>query len=144
VAASVELTTTALHQVAQAYTGGGPAHDHAGLSIDDAQIAYAALPEPTATPASGPAGTLVINDFTGSSLVQIEQAIFPAAQAAIASNTIRELFRLRMLWAACYCPDCDCVYCADHWQVLPAYNDDGWYQCLYGVCPHKHRRILGD
>lgn len=42
-----------------------------------------------------------------------------------------------------YCPDCDCIYCADHYAILAAF-DDGFYDCSWATCPKGHRRMMDD
>jgi hypothetical protein len=42
-----------------------------------------------------------------------------------------------------YCPDCDEIFCADHYQTEQSF-DDGFYDCTYGTCPEGHRRMLAD
>ncbi|MCH8205939.1 MAG: hypothetical protein IH956_02935 [Chloroflexi bacterium] len=52
------------------------------------------------------------------------------------------------MWKSCdgldyYCPDCDLLYCADHYEVLPSF-DDGFYDCSHARCPNGHERIMDD
>ncbi len=42
-----------------------------------------------------------------------------------------------------YCPECDCFYCADHYIVVPAF-EEGFYDCARATCPRGHRRIIDD
>lgn len=42
-----------------------------------------------------------------------------------------------------YCPDCDRVYCATHYQLEVEY-DEGFYDCTRGTCPEGHRRMVDD
>jgi len=45
-----------------------------------------------------------------------------------------------------YCPECDKVYCADHWRT-EVVMDEEWsdfYDCTYGTCPKGHRRMIDD
>lgn len=42
-----------------------------------------------------------------------------------------------------YCPTCDKIYCAQHYQTREEY-DEGYYDCTYGTCPHGHKRIIHD
>ena len=42
-----------------------------------------------------------------------------------------------------YCPNCDKIYCWDHYNAVEEF-DDGFYDCTYGTCPNGHRRIIDD
>jgi hypothetical protein len=42
-----------------------------------------------------------------------------------------------------YCPDCDKVYCWEHYNARVEY-DDGFYDCTMGECPKGHRRMIDD
>ena len=56
------------------------------------------------------------------------------------------IYAVNKLWAAFYCPQCDAVYCKEHWQIELKYDDadPSWYDCAFGVCPHGHRRLIDD
>jgi hypothetical protein len=42
-----------------------------------------------------------------------------------------------------YCPTCDNIYCAQHYQTREEY-DEGYYDCTWGTCPLSHKRIIHD
>ncbi|NVM16223.1 MAG: hypothetical protein HWN80_00800 [Candidatus Lokiarchaeota archaeon] len=42
-----------------------------------------------------------------------------------------------------YCPDCDKIYCWEHYNAREEY-DDGFYDCTMGECPAGHRRMIDD
>jgi hypothetical protein len=42
-----------------------------------------------------------------------------------------------------YCPDCDKIYCWEHYNAWEEY-DDGFYDCTYGICPKGHKRMIDD
>jgi hypothetical protein len=42
-----------------------------------------------------------------------------------------------------YCPDCDRVYCREHYQVREEW-DQGFYHSAHGECPQGHRRKIDD
>ncbi len=42
-----------------------------------------------------------------------------------------------------YCPECDKLYCWEHYNVKEEY-DDGFYDCTYGECPKGHKRMIDD
>ena len=42
-----------------------------------------------------------------------------------------------------YCPECDKIYCWEHYNVKTEY-DDGFYDCSCGTCPKGHERMIDD
>jgi hypothetical protein len=42
-----------------------------------------------------------------------------------------------------YCPECDKIYCWEHYKARVEY-DDGFYDCTMGECPAGHRRMIDD
>ena len=42
-----------------------------------------------------------------------------------------------------YCPECDKIYCWDHYNAREEF-DDGFYDCTCGECPKGHRRMIDD
>jgi len=42
-----------------------------------------------------------------------------------------------------YCPECDKIYCWEHYNAREEY-DDGFYDCTCGECPNGHRRMIDD
>jgi len=42
-----------------------------------------------------------------------------------------------------YCPECDKVYCEDHYHTWEIF-DDGFYDCTKAECPQNHVRIIHD
>ena len=42
-----------------------------------------------------------------------------------------------------YCPDCDEIYCREHYLVSEQW-DEGFYDYAYGTCPIGHKRIIDD
>ncbi len=41
-----------------------------------------------------------------------------------------------------YCPDCDALYCAAHWETHYTIDEDGTPRTLMGKCPRGHRRMM--
>lgn len=76
--------------------------------------------------------------------VTAEQAI--QVRRVLHVRDVPGLYALNQLWAAFFCPECDQVYCLEHWRVSIAYDDDfpGWYDAAYGTCPQGHRRMIDD
>ncbi|MFX1280585.1 MAG: hypothetical protein ACFFA3_14505 [Promethearchaeota archaeon] len=42
-----------------------------------------------------------------------------------------------------YCPECDNIYCWEHYNAKEEY-DDGFYDCTNDECPKGHKRIIDD
>jgi hypothetical protein len=53
------------------------------------------------------------------------------------------LYDLDPEFAPFWCPTCRAAYCGDHfeaWTLL----DDGFFDCIMGMCPERHERVLED
>lgn len=90
--------------------------------------------------------TLMQTGFMGHITESLSQEAIPAIHQAISQASGRLLYDLNLLWAPFYCPDCEQVYCRQHWLIIPQFDDDfpGWYDCAYGTCPQGHRRLVDD
>lgn len=42
-----------------------------------------------------------------------------------------------------YCPECDKIYCIDHYAIFPIF-EDVFYDYSIGVCPFGHKREVDD
>jgi hypothetical protein len=42
-----------------------------------------------------------------------------------------------------YCPDCDQIYCREHYNVVEAW-DEGFYDDSRGTCPNGHTPLIDD
>lgn len=42
-----------------------------------------------------------------------------------------------------YCPECDKVFCDEHYKLDPVW-DKGFYDYTEGTCPEDHRRVVDD
>lgn len=42
-----------------------------------------------------------------------------------------------------YCPQCDAIYCWEHFNAYEEF-DDGFYDCTYAECPKGHHRMIDD
>lgn len=86
--------------------------------------------------------------YMGDITERVPMAECDALAAAIRAADIAALYRLNPLWAPFYCPECDRVYCRDHWRVELSFEDEpglpGWYDCAHGSCPAGHRRLIDD
>lgn len=43
-----------------------------------------------------------------------------------------------------YCPECDRVYCINHYQITPYFDSPEFYDYSTGKCPLGHERIVDD
>ena len=94
----------------------------------------------------GVAGTVEVRDgelrresFTGVLLRPAPAVQVPAGAA--------ELFALDFELAPFWCPECEAVYCGEHWRSWMEFEDDpwpAWLDSIRGVCPEGHERMLED
>lgn len=87
------------------------------------------------------AGELRRESFTG--LLRRPAPADPLPESAA------ELFALDFELAPFWCPDCQAVYCGDHWQHWLEFDDDpeappAWLDSIRGRCPQGHERMLED
>jgi hypothetical protein len=62
---------------------------------------------------------------------------------ALASGSAAALFAIDEEFAPFWCPDCRASYCRAHYRTTTLY-DDGFFDCIRGVCPKGHARTLED
>jgi len=43
-----------------------------------------------------------------------------------------------------YCPECDKIYCIDHYEITPYFDSPVFYDYSMGKCPFGHERIVDD
>ena len=65
------------------------------------------------------------------------------AAGAVKRKDPAALFRVDREWAPYWCPMCGASYCAAHWTAFPTF-DDGFFDCIVGICLQGHRRTLSD
>ena len=77
--------------------------------------------------------------------VSITVAPVPMEEVAAALDTgdAAALYELDSEYAPFYCPRCALSYCGDHYRTVELY-DDGFFDCIRGVCPQGHERTLAD
>lgn len=63
--------------------------------------------------------------------------------AALETGNAAALYALDREYTPFWCPRCDASYCRDHFQTYEVY-DDGFFDCIRGVCPEGHERTLAD
>lgn len=77
--------------------------------------------------------------------ISITLAPVPMEQVAapLKSGNAAALFALDREYAPFWCPICDASYCRDHYRKSEVY-DEGFFDCIRGVCPQGHERTLED
>jgi hypothetical protein len=67
-------------------------------------------------------------------------------EAALAARDVRAVFELDFELTPFYCPTCDAVYCAEHWDWRDVWDDEwtSWRDSVRGRCPNGHERMLED
>ena len=63
--------------------------------------------------------------------------------AALDTGDAAALFALDSEYAPFWCPRCAASYCREHYQRFEVY-DEGFFDCIRGVCPKGHERTLAD
>ncbi len=101
--------------------------------------------------------TLTLNDTGGS--VHIAglrgytiafEGKYEKLRGAIAAQDLRAMHTI--LWdnhdegLDFYCPECDKMYCRNHWRLEVAFDPEwpSWYEDTHGTCPQGHRRLMDD
>ena len=99
---------------------------------------------PSAMLSERAAGTLMIAGFMGGTGEAVEAEEFMPVKEALLETNAQKLYAIRNLWAPFYCPQCQSVYCLNHWKTRAVFEEGGWYDCSYGVCPQGHERKVDD
>lgn len=68
---------------------------------------------------------------------------FSKVSVALATGDAAALFALDREYAPFWCPKCAASYCGEHYRTSTLY-DDGFFDCINGVCPNRHERTLED
>ncbi len=60
-------------------------------------------------------------------------------------KTLHQLFKDHLVYEGidAYCPECDKIYCREHYNAVENY-DDGFYDDTDGTCPLGHKRMIDD
>ena len=77
--------------------------------------------------------------------ISLTLAPVPMEEVATALETgnAAALYALDSEYAPFWCPRCGASYCRDHYRKYEVY-DDGFFDCIRGVCPQGHERTLAD
>jgi predicted RNA-binding Zn-ribbon protein involved in translation (DUF1610 family) len=62
---------------------------------------------------------------------------------ALASGSAAALFAVGTEYAPFWCPKCGLSYCRAHYRSYPLF-DEGFFDCVEGICPKGHKRTLMD
>jgi hypothetical protein len=62
---------------------------------------------------------------------------------ALQSGDPAALYAIDREYAPFWCPTCRASYCREHYRSWTLY-DDGFFDCIQGVCPAGHERMLMD
>ena len=70
----------------------------------------------------------------------------PAPAAALPEDPAG-LFAVDFELAPFWCPECEAVYCGEHWRSWMEFEHDplpAWLDSIRGICPEGHERMLED
>ena len=90
------------------------------------------------------AGQVAIESFACRSESSISPSDEETLRAAISSGDMRALHECDSEFAPFFCPRCNACYCGEHWKHWDVFEDDGWFDCVQGICPQGHERTLVD
>jgi hypothetical protein len=75
--------------------------------------------------------------------IGLESNQIASVASALEQHDVAALFAIDREFAPFWCPDCEAAYCAIHYRHWDVY-DDGFFDCVRGVCPRGHERMLMD
>ena len=75
--------------------------------------------------------------------VTIAPVPMEAFAAALETGSGAALFALDSEYAPFWCPNCEESYCREHYRSFEV-HDEGFFDCIRGVCPEGHERTLED
>lgn len=79
----------------------------------------------------------------GPSSLTLGAKMTPELVMALESGSAAALFAIDAEFAPFWCPVCAASYCREHYRSWAVY-DDGFFDCIQGVCPAGHERMLTD
>ena len=86
---------------------------------------------------------LQVSGFIGNIESVVSADELARLQTYMEQKSTGKMREMRLKYAPCFCLQCEKAYCAEHWKTTPVF-DDGFYDCIYGVCPEGHRQMLDD
>jgi hypothetical protein len=63
---------------------------------------------------------------------------------ALVAGEARQVYAVDPELAPFFCPRCKACYCSEHWKQRDIFEEDGFFDCVLGICPRGHERILCD
>ncbi len=84
--------------------------------------------------------------FTSALTSVLPSEHFDGVRTAIANRNVRALHLLDLEYAPFFCPECDAIYCGEHWEKWDVFDEDEphWHDSIRGRCPKGHERMLED
>ena len=92
------------------------------------------------------AGTVEVQDGQLRRESYIGVQLRPAPATPIPADPA-ELFAIDLELAPFWCPECEAVYCGEHWTHWMEFDHDilpAWMDSIRGICPEGHERMLED
>ena len=88
---------------------------------------------------------IVVDYFFGTASRFADAATLDAVQEIVSCDTPDPVALRRIDWelAPFYCPDCGPNYCRADWDTVPVF-DEGFYDCIIGICLGGHRHTVDD
>lgn len=86
---------------------------------------------------------IVRTSFTSRLTTGVDAASFDDLRRAILAGDINALYTHDLEFASFFCPTCNVCFCGAHWRHWEVF-DDGFHDCIRGVCPEGHERMLED
>lgn len=87
---------------------------------------------------------LIRKSFVSTLSMRVSPDSFLTIEEAVRAGDIRALYAYDFEVASFFCPKCDKNYCAKHWTRWDVFEADGWHDCIRGICPAGHDRMLED
>lgn len=86
------------------------------------------------------------DSFTGTLRARLSDDEFAQIRHALDHHDMPALLQVSSELVPFYCAQCNAVYCADHWTVWDAADDEqpSWGNTVHGRCPQGHERALED
>lgn len=86
---------------------------------------------------------IVRTSFTSRLVTGVAASAFENLRRAIVADEAAALYGHDFEFASFFCPQCNACFCGAHWRHWEVF-DDGFHDCIRGVCPEGHERMLED
>ncbi len=87
---------------------------------------------------------LEVSSFTSEMKLPVRELDRTMDELQHAMRSARALFELDFELAPFYCPTCALTFCGAHWRTRDVFDDEGFHDCIRGVCARGHERMLED